>query len=191
VAEASGASELDPRPGFWDKCEHELEPKSNACLHCGVPLSKVSGLPMRPVPPCDQRLTSTVGGVVQHEWAPELHYGTSFGLVLECKRCGRLAQCEIEALPTDFKRKSWRKLRDRQRIRQAARWAYCPKWKAGDLPHQPSHHRWPDRIALGPVMCQKCKKGAVVARIFDHPGGDGGRTDPQVWARRFRAVFPD
>lgn len=175
---------VEKRAGWFDPCEHQLEPKSHACAKCAVPLSKVSGLPMRPVPECPAG--------EGHFWIPELHYGTSFGLVLFCGKCGWIAQCEIERPPGSTEAKPWYRPRmmERRLLKAEARWGYCKKWKAGDLPHESNHHLWPIRIEVGEVSCQRCERLAVVARIYTHPGGDGGKTDPQVWASRFKKVLP-
>lgn len=199
MAEERDGSELsvvavDPRPGFWDKCAHERNEVGDACEACGVALSRVSGLPMRALPNCKFPTGKAEDGsyLWEHEFAPERHYATSFAMVLVCKRCGFYAQSEIEPLRTvRVERKSWRKQRDKRALAAMRRWGYCAKWNKGDT-HEPNHHAWAgDRVMEGTILCKNCGKGATVARIYAHPGGDGGRTDPQVWVRRFVAEVPE
>lgn len=132
------------------------------------PRSPVSGLPTEELDPC-------VPMGEEHDFAPELKYATSYGVVLFCKRCGIVAQAEIDPPPYEPPKAWWTKAADRL-LKRAQNWAFCAAWRAGDLPEgkataEPNHHRWPDRVKLGPIHCQRkgCDRLALVVRIYKHP----------------------
>lgn len=173
----------------------EREPPQSSASE--FPLSKVSGFPMKPVPPCLSgevvmgAVATTMPVVVQHDWAPELINATSFGLVLQCRLCGRFAQAEVEppaviteAKPRPWMTGAWAKRIVRRLPKGRKNWHWCPYWKAGDKPNSPNAHRWPDHITEGPVACSRCGKRGVIARIYDHPWSqDKVRSYPRMVPR--------